>query len=90
MKNETNQWLENGENAYKKGLYEKAFMWFQKAAQQDDHRALKRLGDMYYYGNGVEEDYGKALDYYQAAEAKGNQEAGRLYEQVLHVINLSI
>lgn len=88
--NELNKWVENGEKAYKNGLYGRAFYWFRKAAEQGDDRALKRLGDMYYYGRGVEEHYGKALDYYQAAEANGNAQAGYLYDQVLHVINLSI
>lgn len=90
MKNKDSLGFEDGEKAYKNGDYKKALLCFMKVAEQGDHRALKRLGDMYFYGYGVEEDYGKALDYYQAAQAKGNSEAERLYEQVLHVINLSI
>ena len=90
MKNTDNNWIENGERAYKAKLYNKAMFWFLKAAEQGDGDALKRLGDMYFYGHGVEQHYGKALDYYQAAEAHGNSEANYLYHRVLHVINLSI
>lgn len=90
MKRKSDKGFDDAERAYKAGAYKNALLWFKKVAEQGDHRALKRLGDMYFYGYGVEEDYGKALDYYQAAQAKGNSEAERLYEQVLHVINLSI
>lgn len=90
MENESDKWFENGEKAYEKGLYGRALKWFSKAAEQGDDRALKRLGDMYFYGYGVEEHYGKAMDYYHAAKLKGNSHAGYLYNQVLHVINLSI
>ena len=90
MENTIDKWVEKGEKAYKNRSYKLAFEWFSKAAEQGDNRALKRLGDMYFYGHGVEEHYGNALKYYQEAEEKGNSEANRLYEQVLHVINLSI
>ena len=90
MKSATDVWFENGEKAYKKGLYGRALSWLLKAAEQGDHRAMKRLGDMYYRGDGVKEDIGKALDWYRKAFHNGNGEAGRLEEQIIHVINLSI
>ena len=34
--------------------------------------AYSNLGVSYYYGNGVKQDYNKAIQYYQKAAAKGN------------------
>lgn len=90
MKNKGNQGFEDGERAYKAGDYKKALLCFMKAAEQGDHRALKRLGDMYSCGRGVEEDYGKALDYYKEADAKGNPEADYYYNQIIHILELML
>ena len=47
--------------------------------------AQYNLGEMYYYGRGVEKDYGKAIEWYERAAAKGhigakNNLAERCYE----------
>ena len=67
MENESDKWFENGEKAYEKGLYGRALKWFSKAAEQGDDRALKRLGDMYYYGYGVVPKKKKAISLVQQA-----------------------
>lgn len=86
----TNKWFENGERAYEKGYYGKAFYWFKKAAQQGNHKAMKRLGDMYIHGRSVKKDDARALDWYREAAWKGDGEASYLFEQMIHAIELSI
>ena len=51
--------------------YNLAFSWFNKAAKQDDPRALSYLGSMYEKGNGVPKDLTKALENYQKAADHG-------------------
>lgn len=41
-------------------------------AQQGDAEAQTQLGQMYEYGQGVPQDYGKAQDFYQQAADKGD------------------
>lgn len=43
----------------------------QKAAETKHSRALTELGDMYYAGKGVRQDYQKAMEYYQKACDEG-------------------
>ena len=60
--------------SYEDGLtidYEKAFYWYEKAAETKHSRALTELGDMYYAGKGVRQDYQKAMEYYQKACDEG-------------------
>jgi len=46
----------------------KAVYWWQKAADKGDSKAMHRLGDAYFQGNGVKEkDLGKAAHYYRLA-----------------------
>lgn len=53
---------------------EKAFSWYQKAAEQDLPPALFNMGECYFYGIGVEKDQEKAISYYtQAAEHNSRQ-----------------
>lgn len=84
------QWIANGEKAFKKRDYKKALQWFRKAAEQDDDRAMKRIGDMYFCGWGVKEDWVIARDWYDKAYDKGNSEAGMQIEKMIHIIELSI
>lgn len=49
--------------------YEAARRYFELAAMSGVEMAVTCLGDMYYYGQGVEVDYKKALDYYRQAYA---------------------
>ena len=54
-----------------------------KAAAQGDDDAQTSIGDLYYNGNGVEQDYEEAMKWYQKAAAQGNAIAqnriGNLY-----------
>ena len=44
--------------------YTKAYNYYSMAAKQDDPEAMKRIGDLYADGTGVEQDYQKALEMY--------------------------
>ena len=48
---------EKGEDCYSEKDYTGAMKWFMKAAEQGHAAAQKRLGDMYFKGKGVREDY---------------------------------
>lgn len=48
--------------------YPEAFHWAQKAAEQGNVVAQFTLGGMYYLGKGVEQDYEKAFQCYQAIQ----------------------
>ena len=54
---------------------EKALMWYEYAARQDDARAQVRCGDMYYRGEGTEADKAKALMWYEKAAEWGDVQA---------------
>jgi TPR repeat protein len=63
--------------------YNKALMWFQKAADQGDSRAQNSLGVMYQYGKGVPIDFAQALSWYTKSaaqnDAKAQDNIGLLY-----------
>ena len=66
-----------GEN-YEKGIgvdenHEKAFFYYEKAAQTGDPAALNKLGNMYAQGKGCTKNPSKAASYYLAAAEKGNK-----------------
>lgn len=44
-------------------------------AKSGDVIAQNNLGDAYYYGNDVDQDFGKALEWFKKAAAKGNADA---------------
>lgn len=44
-------------------------------AKSGDAIAQNNLGDAYYYGNEVDQDFGKALEWFKKAAAKGNADA---------------
>ena len=78
------------ENYYVKGKryddkrdYKKAVYWYQKAAEQGNAEAQVRLGEMYYWGQGVARDYKKAKYWFQKAAEQGNAIAqyylGKMY-----------
>ena len=60
---------------YDKKKYNKAFKLFMKCAEQDDKEAMWYVGNCYCYGNGVEQNYEKALEWYTRAIEKGNKTA---------------
>lgn len=51
--------------------YEKAIECYSKAAEQGLPEAQNELGNMYYFGLGVERDFSKALNYYRNAAKAG-------------------
>ena len=63
--------------SYKKERYEDAVTWFTKAAEQHDADAERWLGHCYRFGNGVEQNFDTALEWYEKAAAKGH--AGAQY-----------
>ena len=63
---------ESAEETYNKGIecyngkdYVKAYDFLKKAADEEDSRAQYKLGDMYYYGVGVTQDYKKSCEWYK-------------------------
>ena len=52
-----------------------AFMWYSKAANQENPTALFHLGRCFFYGIGVNKKYSYALDYFTKAANKNNSEA---------------
>jgi TPR repeat protein len=55
--------------------YEEAFLWFSKAADQDNADAAFNVGSLYYVGRGVAKDEAKATAYYRKAARLGMDEA---------------
>ncbi|MBR4676871.1 MAG: sel1 repeat family protein [Bacteroidales bacterium] len=55
--------------------YERAFNWYQKAANLNNINAWVKMGDCYYYGNGADQNYKTAFTWYQKAANKKNVEA---------------
>jgi TPR repeat protein len=55
--------------------FEEAFLWFSKAADQDDADAAFNVGSLYYLGRGVAKDEAKATEYYRKAAQLGMPEA---------------
>ena len=54
---------------------EDAFQANLKKARQGDASAQYRLGVMYYNGQGVEQDYQKALEWYEKSANQGDSDA---------------
>ena len=50
---------------------DEALLWFRKAAEQGDAIAQFNLGLLYYYGDGVPQDYVKAASWYRKAAEQG-------------------
>ena len=65
--------------------YEKAFQWYQTAAENGYGMAYNSIGDMYENGRYVEQDTEKALEYYERTlelgESIGYISLGYMYEQ---------
>ena len=54
--------------------YENALLWFLKAADQSFAEAQNNLGDLFYYGIGVEKNYDKAAEWYAKSAEQENAE----------------
>lgn len=50
---------------------EKCAYWAERAAENGNAEAMDKLGNMYYYGNGVKQDYETALYWLKKAVSKG-------------------
>ena len=55
--------------------YSMALSWFSKAAEQGNWFAQFKLGEMYYYGVGVNQNYAEALKWYRKSAAQGIMKA---------------
>ena len=51
--------------------YAQAFEWFLKSAKEGNKFAQYSLGNLYYYGNGVERDLSQAFLWYQKSSSQG-------------------
>ena len=53
--------------------YDKALMYYEQAVEKGNAAAMKNLGFLYEYGNGVPQDYETALRFYQMSRDNGYQ-----------------
>lgn len=67
-----NNWSEKGCECLKKEDFVQAKTYFEKAAEEGDVEAYCFLGDLYYLGDGVEQDYEKAFDIYMKGYKAGD------------------
>lgn len=79
VNSDTEELLNLGES-YEKGIgveedHEKAFYYYEKAANTGDPSALNKLGNMYAQGKGCAKDANKAATFYLASAEKGNKYA---------------
>ena len=74
--------LQNAQNLMSQGKYEEGITLFRQLG--DDPTALRLLGVAYYYGDGVEEDHKKALEYYVAAYEHGEKDP--VFYETIHEI----
>ena len=58
--------------------YQKAKIWYKKAAKQGHAKAQCSLGKMYLNGKGVRQDYHKAKEWYEKAAKQGDDSAQHL------------
>jgi TPR repeat protein len=67
--------LEEAIALYDKQEFEKAYDIFVERSYKRDPEALFYLGLMYFFGEGVEKDEEKCLEYWKKAMREGHQEA---------------
>ena len=68
-----------GEKLYAEQNYGAAVKQLEKAADKGDTNALVKLGLMYETGKGIDQDYKKALEFYDRARRLGSQEGESRY-----------
>src|ERR1700722_8786586 len=61
-----------GKEAYDKKDYTAALKFYRIAADQGDGEAEDKVGAMYAFGQGVEQDYAQALGWYRRAAEHGH------------------
>jgi len=67
--------LQKGIKAYEGKNYASAFKEFNTLAQRGHDEAQRRLGMMYYFGDGVKQDYKEAVFWYRKSAEQGNPAA---------------
>ena len=67
--------LEAGYAAERRGDFQAAFLLYEPLAKQGNAKAQFQLGHMYHEGNGVPQDYVKALEWFRRAADQGNADA---------------
>jgi len=65
---EIGDWYYNGENGLRKSPTD-AVTWYLKAAEEGNDLALRKLGEMFEFGEGVAPDHEKALEWIGKADA---------------------
>ena len=75
-KNDSDQLLKRGREAYSRGDYALAVSLFRQAADKGNPDAQFRIGNLYYNGShGYQKSYKKAFGWYSKAAAQGNADA---------------
>lgn len=75
-KNDSDQLLKRGKEAYSRGDYALAVSLFRQAADKGNPDAQFRIGNLYYNGShGYQKSYKKAFGWYSKAAAQGNADA---------------
>jgi TPR repeat protein len=81
--------LEDGIKAHERGDYTKALREFKAAGAQGNAEAQRRLGFMYYHGEGVTTDDARALSLFEKAADAGDVESmsnlAKMYEYGMSV-----
>jgi TPR repeat protein len=81
--------FEEGEAAYERGDHETALREFRPLAEQGNAEAQAALAYMYFFGTGVPQDYGEALNWIGKSAERGFKDAhwllGKMYAKGLGV-----
>ena len=81
--------LENGINFHERNAYAKAVGAFERAGAKGSAEAHRRLGFMYYHGEGVVQDNKRAISLFETAARGGDAESahnlGTMYEYGMSV-----
>ena len=70
--------------------FSEAIMWFQKAAEQNHSGAQFHLGEMYFYGEGIQKDAAKATVWYKKAAALGDVDAQKTLSEIQNGTKLNV
>jgi len=65
--------------------YSQAFLWYRRAAQQDNSDAQYSLGNMYLMGEGIEQDDYQARQWYEKAAEQGHESAQHNLENLQRI-----
>ena len=64
-------WYDKALECMEKENYAQAKEYLEKALEEGEKEAYCDLGNLYFEGNGVEQDYKRAFDYYQKGAKAG-------------------